>query len=1030
MKMQNYFFIILLVLGFLVLSGCDVDLQTCSSDSVCSDADKLANCPSCLPQFELRGIEYDIYEDEFFVSAQIVNGRSETVEGNFFRGDITINWVVNGETYEQTYSVDDAEGPKTIEHSIPVVEILSAESYGLDIEFISDMDCFNDECLRSDSNLQFDLSHLFPVCEEGQILEDGECVFESQYPTSVLSYQLVSDNLPLQIGSLVETNNIDDIDFTGDYLDGASHLYMVVVSGDNAQDSYEDLNNTLYTFFEDFTSETREDLTLNDYRTSGTSVLLWLASSDQTENEKMFVLISTEQSGGLVDASDKKDFASEFMEQYYSFEDEPTQPRYELRVTKKGDQESGTVSVSSGEDCDTSCSEVLNEYAKDTVVTLEAEPSSRYEFSGWGGVCEDEPSATCTVTMSESGEVTATFTQRQITISVSVGQGSGTIISSLAGINCGDVCEGSVNLGSGTVSLHAQPDPGYEFLRWTGSSCRHSTSGNVCRVVRSRDQRGIGADFVQVSDEAFELGVKKDGLGSIEIEPGDDCGTSCSEILNEYESGTFVELKAIPKPGHQFSGWAGDCADAGFNPVCSFRITKDRSVRATFEESQSSERSFERADSRCYNPSNVGKIGSWDGCNGMLIVDDHMLFGGVKNARECRGPYPSQCPIGNYEYRFVIYDDNDNMFTFTDDANNIFTGQVQSMAGLFTDAPVISWVTEQLDIGYWDTSSVTDMRGMFYHSNRGMYGSNFVSDMDISGWDVSSVTDMSRMFERARDFNQPLNDWDVSSVTNMWNMFAGASSFNQPLDNWDVSSVTNMGGMFRGASSFDQPLDNWDVSSVTDMAFMFRLATSFNQPLDNWDVSSVTNMGGMFWSARSFDQPLNVWDVSSVENMHSMFRDASSFNRPLNNWDVSSVESINPITGMARMFIGSPFSHNINNWCVQNFQSEPHEFSTHLPNERKPRWGECPPPDSYTLTVIKESGSGSIDVSPGRNCNEDCSRLVQDISYGSVVHLTATPATWLGYSKFDGWGGACNGSEYECTITMDESHTVTARFSR
>eukprot|EP00964_Phaeocystis_antarctica_P124350 scaffold88026_cov65-Phaeocystis_antarctica.AAC.1 len=51
----------------------------------------------------------------------------------------------------------------------------------------------------------------------------------------------------------------------------------------------------------------------------------------------------------------------------------------------------------------------------------------------------------------------------------------------------------------------------------------------------------------------------------------------------------------------------------------------------------------------------------------------------------------------------------------------------------------------------------------------------------------------------AREFNQPLS-FDTSSVTDMGGMFYDAYAFNQPLS-LDTSSVTNMAYMFTNANS-------------------------------------------------------------------------------------------------------------------------------------------------------------------------------------------------------------------------------------
>lgn len=176
-----------------------------------------------------------------------------------------------------------------------------------------------------------------------------------------------------------------------------------------------------------------------------------------------------------------------------------------------------------------------------------------------------------------------------------------------------------------------------------------------------------------------------------------------------------------------------------------------------------------------------------------------------------------------------------------------------------------------VNLGDIDTSVITDMSYLFYKSER----------KDFSGiekWDTSSVTNMSGMFISAEYFNADISKWNTSSVTNMGGMFSGAKSFNQPLDSWNTSSVTDMGEMFEGTDCFNQPLDSWNVSSVIFMSGMFKVALKFNQPLDSWNVSNVVDMSNMFDGAMSFNQDLSDWGdkLGKVKSMDNMFYNTPS----------------------------------------------------------------------------------------------------------------------------------------------------------
>jgi uncharacterized repeat protein (TIGR01451 family) len=79
---------------------------------------------------------------------------------------------------------------------------------------------------------------------------------------------------------------------------------------------------------------------------------------------------------------------------------------------------------------------------------------------------------------------------------------------------------------------------------------------------------------------------------------------------------------------------------------------------------------------------------------------------------------------------------------------------------------------------------------------------------------------------------------------------------------------------------------------------------------------------------------------------------------------------------------------------------------------------------TYTLSVnVSGNGAGSIQSDPaGIGCSTNCA---SDFDYGTVVTLTATPATG---STFTGWTGACSGTA-ACVVTVDGAKSVGAEFT-
>ena len=140
------------------------------------------------------------------------------------------------------------------------------------------------------------------------------------------------------------------------------------------------------------------------------------------------------------------------------------------------------------------------------------------------------------------------------------------------------------------------------------------------------------------------------------------------------------------------------------------------------------------------------------------------------------------------------------------------------------------------------------------------------------------------MFDRAKVFNQPINNWDVCvKHEDMFITDGQHYKFNQPLNNWNVSSVTDMQNMFGTTNgdgdgdnrAFNQDIGDWDVSNVTNMAIgMFKSANQFNQDLSDWDISKVTSISVMFDRADDYNNggiSLNCWDTSNITSMGFTF---------------------------------------------------------------------------------------------------------------------------------------------------------------
>ena len=477
-----------------------------------------------------------------------------------------------------------------------------------------------------------------------------------------------------------------------------------------------------------------------------------------------------------------------------------------------------------------------------------------------------------------------------------------------------------------TVSITATPSAEYLFSSWTGAT---GTTATTSVVMNSN--KTVTANFIK---KKYALTTTVEGEGTVNekvIKAG---------AATDYNSGTIVELTAVPSGEWLFVEWKGDVTGTE-NPT-QITIDKAKSVTAVFVKKQYpltieiegegtvAEKVIKAGLATDYNSGTIVELtaeptgGDWEFVEwtGDLTGTDNPVEITIDKAKTVKAIFKSVSPfyldengvtvkarswvtegitgeLNGLKYYAV---DNSTIRGIVFGSNDLYpvTTLVTDLKYLFQLSPdPVTYEKKKLET--WDVNNVVNMEGLFYNSKHTI--------SDISKWDVSSVTNMSFMFSYT-SFNQDIGNWDVSNVTDMRNMFDESSSFNQDISSWNVSSVTNMHQMFQGARVFNQDISNWDVSSVTNMSSMFYRARVFNQDISSWDVSNVTTTAAMF-SDTSFNQDISSWDVSSVTNMSSMFRD-TSFNQDISSWDVSSV------TTTGAMFYNSAFNQDISNWDVSS----------------------------------------------------------------------------------------------------------------
>jgi hypothetical protein len=215
-------------------------------------------------------------------------------------------------------------------------------------------------------------------------------------------------------------------------------------------------------------------------------------------------------------------------------------------------------------------------YEANTAVSLVAQADERYHFADWTGdvaAISDPQAASANITMYDSYSVTANFELDTGLCSLTV---SGTSGGSVTKPGQGTF----LYQGGDIVELIAQPDEGYEFVKWTGDVDTIADVNAARTTIAMNNSFSITANFESLHAPAAMLLVSSAEGGSV---------TSPGEGPFRCPLGSMVILRAEASSGYQFASWSGDVDTIADVNAASTTITMDSSysVRADFRQTSS-----------------------------------------------------------------------------------------------------------------------------------------------------------------------------------------------------------------------------------------------------------------------------------------------------------------------------------------------------------------------------------------------------------------------------------------------------------
>jgi hypothetical protein len=217
--------------------------------------------------------------------------------------------------------------------------------------------------------------------------------------------------------------------------------------------------------------------------------------------------------------------------------------------------------------------EATHIYQANTPVSLAAQADEHYHFVDWTGevaAIGNAQAASTNITMYDSYSITANFELNESWYSLTVASTSGGTVTSPG--------EGTfMYQGGNIVDLIAQPDEGYEFVKWTGDLDTIADVNAARTTIAMNGAYSITANFESLHPEPVALLLVASTEGGTVTSPGE--GTFPCAL------GSMVILMAEASSGYRFASWSGDVDTIADVDAATTTITMDSSysVRADFQ---------------------------------------------------------------------------------------------------------------------------------------------------------------------------------------------------------------------------------------------------------------------------------------------------------------------------------------------------------------------------------------------------------------------------------------------------------------